>query len=54
MFMKSYPFVEIDFLSEFQFSHLGCDLLLVPEMWEGVEVESQMIDGEVVLPGIVL
>ena len=52
--MSAYPFVKFDLLPKLEVSHLSGDLLLVSEVREGVEVEGQVINGEVVLPGIIL
>lgn len=48
------PFVKLDLLPKLQFGHLCGDLLLLAEVREGVEVEGQVINGQVVLPGVVL
>ena len=52
--MSAYPFVKFDLLPKLEVGHLSSDLLLVSEVREGVEVEGQVINGEVVLPGIIL
>ena len=50
----AYPFVKFNLHPKLQVSHLSGDLLLVSEVREGVEVEGQVINGKVVLPGIIL
>ena len=53
-YMSAYPFVKFDLLPKLEVGHWSSDLLLISEVREGVEVEGQVINGEVVLPGIIL
>ena len=53
-YMSAYPFVKFDLLPKLEVNHLSSDLLLFSEVREGVEVEVQLNNGEVVLPGTIL